>query len=122
MISCNITAKDLERAGACSQGIELFRSLFGESLVVENWTPLHTIWACAVEPSFYRWLTDKNLVPFASLRGADLRGADLRDADLRGASLYGADLRDVELSGAELSGADLRGAFNIPENAKGGMR
>jgi len=46
----------------------------------------------------------------ADLQYADLRGADLQDADLSGADLSGANLRDADLRGADLSGADLRGA------------
>ena len=126
MISVTLTRAELVEKGACQEGLGLFdklsslQGLLNDGLYVEDWTPLHSVWAWKEYSSFAYWCEQQNLIPRANLSGADLSranlsGADLSRADLSGAdlsraNLYGANLYGANLYGADLSGADLYGA------------
>jgi hypothetical protein len=112
MISVTITMTELERAGACADGMAAFVWLAGgESLRIREWTPLHTAWLHASPMSSYAaWAEHRGLIPRANLSRANLYGADLTGANLYGADLTGADLTGANLYGADLTGADLTGA------------
>ncbi len=114
MITITLTRQELDDAGACDEGMDLFESLremqgHADHVSVE-WTPLAHLWLTVACRDFARWLLEEGLIPRLSLDRAYLRGADLRGADLSGADLRGADLRGADLSGAYLRGADLPGA------------
>ena len=115
MICVSITLKELQKHGACPEGLALFRSFSFAGEWIGAWTPIHALWSATAYPSFAAWARDKGIIPIvslygANLQGANLRGANLRGADLRDANLQGADLRGADLYGANLEGANLRGA------------
>jgi len=124
MITIRITEEELVKAGACAEGISLWRSIAkpsksGKMRVRATWTPLHQVWLAAAYPIFHGWLAEKGLIPRANLREANLREADLRGANLSGASLIGANLIGADLREANLGGADLREANLIGANLGG---
>ena len=86
-----ITADDLRAMDACSDGIEAFIEVCGDSIEGE-WTQAAQYFALGTPLArFLGWAWDNALIPHWSMRGANLRGANLRGADL-----YGADLRYTE--------------------------
>jgi uncharacterized protein YjbI with pentapeptide repeats len=118
VISVRLTREELQRHGACAEGLGLFEWLCGEQgrddLHVREWTAFHSLYLAAGLPAFAGWLRDEGLIPGlsgADLRGADLRGAYLTRTNLSGANLYGANLSGAYLSGSNLSDANLSGAY-----------
>ncbi len=119
MITVTIHRSELERAGACADGLALYDAIAamqpetdarrGKRLKV-RWTPLHRVWLSAAYPSFWWWLYERGLVAESDLRWANLRGANLGGANLCGANLRGANLGGANLCGADLRLANLRGA------------
>lgn len=125
-----ITLAELEELDACNQGIELFKSAFGNVAHIDTSHPGYQAGILMYAPFALGWLWNAELLPnlsmigwklakmdlrhadlqMANLCAADLREADLRRADLRNANLKGADLRSAYLQGSRLWGADLRGA------------
>ena len=112
MISSTITLAELRNSSACEGGIKLFSAITDgkETLLIPEWSILHTVWLAVAYPDFAKWLRDKNIVPSANLQDANLQDANLQDADLRDANLQDANLRDANLWGANLRGANLQGA------------
>ena len=82
----SITRAELESAGACTEGIDLYdaccRRFKGgvRKVKVDRWEPIHTIWLLRAYPSFWSWLVSKDLIPRANLYGADLSRANLYGA------------------------------------------
>ena len=89
-ITVAIYERDLRDAGACEEGIALWRSIAersrrskkGELRVKITWTRTHMLWFATAYPSFYAWCRDSGIVPQCSLRSANLGGANLRSANL----------------------------------------
>ncbi len=135
MIIVRLRESDLVSAGACSEGIALFRSIIGqpeegeavwkgETVWEGEWTRIHALWFAVAYPSFSNWMCGQGLIPIPSLSRADLfdanlSRADLSDANLSYANLFGADLSYADLSGAYLSYADLSGANLFDANLSG---
>jgi len=116
-----LSIQDLKDAGACANGIECFKKLFGSRRTIV-WNPLNEL-LVRKDPklkNFFQWLLNKQLMPSfsfsymqlnsADLRYADLYNADFCSADLRYADLYNANLTDANLMSADFRNADLRDA------------
>jgi hypothetical protein len=132
---------DLTAAGACGEGLALYRDLLalqgGVHVVVrlrsgERVVRLRTdrvrlrlcvlgqLWL-ARDCKHIGWLRERGLTPAVSapcadISAANLSAANLSAANLSGANLYGADLSAANLSGANLYGADLSGARRYPSD------
>ena len=105
---------ELEAAGACPEGMGLFEWLVDaqdrdDSVLIREWTQLHSIWLATRYPDLSVWLVSHGLIP--SLSGADLTGAYLTGANLTGAYLTRANLSRADLTGADLYGVDLSLAY-----------
>ena len=122
-----VTKQQLIKLDACSEGIELFERVFGDTAEIDVSHPGYQIGMLMYPESrpFLGWLWLVGVLPrlkmagvsfkYANLRSADLRsanleGANLRSANLRDADLWGANLRSADLWGANLRDADLEGA------------
>ena len=75
-----ITVEDLERLGACKEGIEIFRDIFGDEYVAE-WTLEEQI-NLIRSPlrKYFGWAVNMSLVPMWSMSEANLSGANLSEA------------------------------------------
>jgi len=126
-----ITKPQLDKLGACPDGIAAFCEYFGGDSATVEWTYERQL-EVLKSPlrKYFSWAWQSRLLPMwclrsanlssadlssanlssADLRLADLRSADLRSADLRSANLRLADLRLADLRSANLSSADLRSA------------
>jgi len=68
-ITVAIYERDLLAAGACSEGIALWRSIAeqskrskkGELRVKVTWTRLHLLWFATAHPAFFAWCCDKGI-------------------------------------------------------------
>ena len=93
---------------ACSEGMEEFKKLFGESAEVD-WTPEKQIEILKTPLKQYiGWAFHMKLIPMWSMESADLRSANLQCADLQHADLRYADLQHANLQCADLQHADLQ--------------
>ena len=113
---------ELEAAGACPEGMGLFEWLVDaqdrdDSVLIREWTQLHSIWLATRYPDLSVWLVSHGLIP--SLSGADLTGAYLTGANLTGAYLTRANLSRADLTGADLYGVDLSLAYLTGANLTG---
>jgi len=130
----SLSLADLRAAGACSSGVEFFKSIAGESkkLVNTPWSPLIEIAyrTNREAKNFIGWAIVSRLFPGHSFDGADLRNVnlsngnfvevDFEDANMRNCDLFnssferaclrGANLKHANLEHANFSGADLQGA------------
>ena len=113
---------ELEAAGACPEGMGLFEWLVDaqdrdDSVLIREWTQLHSIWLATRYPDLSVWLVSHGLIP--SLSRANLTGAYLTGANLTGANLTGTNLARADLTRANLTGADLTRAYyptgEVPE-------
>ena len=111
MVFVSITRKELEAAGACAEGLQLFDSVAWNGQWSGEWTQLRDIWLAVGAPGFAGWLRGKRMIPSANLSRAYLSGAYLSGAILSGANLSYANLYCADLSRANLSRADLSGAY-----------
>ena len=109
-----LTVDDLIKRNACSDGVDLFRMTFGESIDM-IWDREHQEYLLLTEFRRYvGWAWLVGLLPQWTLNGWVVRSANLRSADLR----Y-ADLRSANLESANLRSADLTNAWR-PQNAPDG--
>ena len=104
---------ELEAAGACPEGMGLFEWLVDaqdrdDSVLIREWTQLHSIWLATRYPDLSVWLVSHGLIP--SLSGADLTGAYLTWANLTRANLTGADLTRAYYPTGEVPEGWTRGA------------
>ena len=105
-----ITAAQLEKIGACSEGVKLFKKTYGDKAIIK-WTLDAQIELIKSPMGRYLgWAFWNKLLPLWSMSYADLSSADLRYADLRYANLRSANLSYADLSYADLRSADLRSA------------
>ena len=128
MLIIQLRRADLEREGACREGLALFDAIKAAQDDVRRatgrkprrslrvrWTLTHQLWMATAYPQFFGWLGDVGLLPRAHARsGANLGGANLYGANLYGANLVRANLDGANLDGANLCGANLCGARNWP--------
>ena len=124
MLIIQLRRADLEREGACREGLALFDAIKAAQDDVRRatgrkprrslrvrWTLTHQLWMATAYPQFFGWLGDVGLLPRAHARsGANLGGANLCGANLCGANLVGANHCGANLGGANLYGANLYGA------------
>ena len=77
---------------ACPGGIEWFRSTFGDTYEIAEWTPVQQAGLLMDREGrkFFAWAVSLGLTPAWSMLGWDLSGANLRGANLRGARTEGA--------------------------------
>ena len=130
MLIIQLRRADLEREGACREGLALFDAIKAAQDDVRRatgrkprrslrvrWTLTHQLWMATAYPQFFGWLGDVGLLPRAHARsGANLGGANLVRANLDGANLvranlYGANLVRANLVRANLYGANLVRAY-----------
>ena len=118
-VKITLSVEQLREAGACNEGIECFKKLFGEETEI-IWNPMNEL-LVRKDPElkkFFKWLLENKLISSFSFYGmqlnyAHLYNANLNDANLSDANLSDADLRNAYLSNtnlhhANLSNADLR--------------
>ena len=105
-----ITVKQLESLSACSEGVALFKKIYGDKAIIK-WT-LEAQLELIKSPMgrYLGWAFWSKLLPLWSMRYANLSGADLRSTNLSCADLSSANLRSADLSYADLSYANLSGA------------
>ena len=111
-----ITVEDLERLGACVEGISDFTKQYPSGFS-EDWTRAKQIEI--LKSPFRMWLQwawTSGLVPMWSMANENLRNTNLSRVGLIKANLSGTNLNRTNLSGANLSGADLSGASLIKAN------
>jgi hypothetical protein len=123
MLTLTITRDDLDRLGACADGLAMFdqlktgqddvralRNLKPRRALRLRWGLLEQVWIAVSYPEFAGWLLDVGIVPPVYGRRADLYGANLDGANLYGANFTRADLARANLARANLEGANLYGA------------
>ena len=88
-ITVAIYERDLVAAGACREGVALWRSIAeqskrskkGELRVKVTWTRMHLLWFATAYPSFFAWCREKGIVPQTSLmRARVVNAAGANDA------------------------------------------
>ena len=110
MIRITLSVHQLNKIGACIDGIQIFKKLYPSGRAAISWTPDAQI---KILKSRLRqhlgWAVRENLIPTISLSHVNLTGVDLARADLTRANLYGANLSNANLSNAILFSANLEG-------------
>ena len=130
-----VTAKMLDRFGACTPARDEFAHCFPDGLDIGGlWdTPekRDATWKVLLGNEFLRkhvgWAISVGILPSrisadlcrANLSGANLSGANLYGANLSGANLYGANLHGANLGWADLHGANLGWAILYRANLSG---
>ena len=104
-----ITTADLVRLGACAEGVEAFREIYGDGACLK-WTREGQI-SVMKSPlrRYLGWAVCNGLVPWWSLPRSDLSGCNLSGCNLSGSDLSGSNLSGSNLSGSDLSGCNLSG-------------
>ena len=116
-----LSIQDLKDAGACANGIECFKKLFGSRRTIV-WNPLNEL-LVRKDPklkNFFQWLLNKQLISSFSfscmqLDSVDLHNAHVDNIDFRSANLSNADLSNADLSNAYLRNTNLSNAnlYNV---------
>ena len=100
-----ITKAMLEEHDACSNGVEAFVEMFGESGTVD-WTRDKQVEMLQSPLKGYLvWAYRESLIPWWSMQFADLQFANLQSADLQFADLRSANLQFANLQFANLQSA-----------------
>ena len=105
-----LTIEQLKARDACQEGVDAFRSTFGESATVDYTREAQIELMRGPMGRWIGWAHAVGLVPWWNLSRANLSGTDLSRANLSGANLSGANLSGTDLSRANLYRANLAGA------------
>lgn len=77
-MNIKVTVKQLNESNACSPGLDLFKSIYGNEAEME-WTPETQIEFLKTSPlkKYFGWAVHYKKIPMWSMSGADLSRADL---------------------------------------------
>ena len=108
-VKITLSVEQLREAGACNEGIECFKKLFGEETEI-IWNPMNEL-LVRKDPElkkFFKWLLENKLISSFSFYGMQLNYAHLYNANLNDANLSDANLSNAYLSNTNLRNTNLR--------------